>query len=154
LDSGFIEAGFSISFTGLYNDQRNANQPKAAIHLTPVVAYSMLLLGFARSLYRLFNINDECLFQISFKNTLNYHPYGLHERYDMWQVNHIFKPKNRQHQNFKISRKLSPSNLSDDHIHSIGLYVSQRICRVFGFNEDVCFFNNKLSNSSMGVFQL
>ncbi|MBS4059654.1 MAG: ATP-binding protein [Bacteroidetes bacterium] len=154
LENGFVEAGFSSSFTRLCKDRNEVPHNQVEIHLTPIVGYSMMFLGFLRLVYQHFGISEECLFQISFKNVLNYYPYGVHNQYDLRHIHMRNSINNRQHQNFKISRKVSPAKLTEKDIHNIGKYVSQRICRVFGFNEDLCFVDDKLSFLSMDIFKL
>jgi len=142
LNSGFIERGVSYSIAKSYKD--NNGKYKVLMFLTKIIAYEMVLLGFAKKFYELAKYYDEVLLQISFINVLNIRLYGLNEAYG--NSRHRWDDiSNKQHNNFMLRFKFNPQTLTDENILEIAKEHSEKICRVFGFGKDYCFVDDKLS---------
>ena len=145
LNNGYVEAGFSNSFTSVDLNLRSGLEP--IITLTPIVIYEMMLLGFARQFYEFAKCYDEVMIQLSFVNVLGYIPWGLNSKYD--REMRLDLPSNKQHSNFKLTYRFNPKTLTDSEILQIGKFHSERICRAFGLSRDLCFVDEKLSISLM-----
>lgn len=112
----------------------------------------MLLLGFARNLYELAKYYDEVLLQISFVNVLNYKLLGFNEKFKDTTRYERRDISNKQHNNFKLSFRFNPKTLTDEEILSIAKQHSEKICRVFGLDQDYCFVDDKLSVEELNYF--
>jgi hypothetical protein len=149
LNTGYVEAGFSSTFIQVYSDQRGYGQQSVsngAVALTPIVAYEMMLLWFAKKLYSFIKYNNEVMIQVSFVDTIGFMPSGLHGRYrNGWHT----PPSNKQHNNFKLTYSFNPTTLTDEIVLKIAKHHSVNICRAFGITQDYCFVDDKLDLSEM-----
>jgi hypothetical protein len=151
LNNGYIEAGFSSSFTFVYTNPF-FNTPYAAINLTQIIIYEMKLLGFAREFYDLAKYYDEVLIQLSFVNLLEYIPFVFEAKSNpTWRSN---PPSNKQHNSFKLTYRFNPKTLTDNEILTISKFHSERLCRAFGLAKDYCFIGDKPIISEMRGFHL
>lgn len=143
LENGYIEAGLSETVTYPYKIE-NGNF-KVAIYLTSIIGYEMQILGFAKKFYEYAKYYDEVLLQISFVNVLNYNLYGLNEKYDNSRRSRRDELSNKHHTNFKLTQRFNPNTITDSDILSIAKSHSEKICRVFGSLQDLCFVDDKLN---------
>lgn len=149
--NGFIEAGFSSSMMHVWKKE-DANSHQAALALTDIVVYEMLLISFAKEFYAMARYFDEVLLQVSFVNVRGYHLIALHERYrNGW---HGDPPSNRQHDRFKLAFKFNPSTITQDEILETAKNHSERICRAFGLEQDYCFVGDEFNVREMNSFHL
>jgi len=149
LHNGYAEAGLSHSFIQVNQDQHTAN---GIVSLTPIIAYEMLFLGFARTFYDFAKNYDEVLLQVSFVNTLGFSTDGHNDKYrsGLYGSSSI----NKQHNNFKLTYPFNPKTLTDELIVQIAKHHSEKISRAFGIEQDVCFVEDKLSLGIMNHFKL
>jgi hypothetical protein len=151
LNNGFAEAGLSRSL--IFTKQNSyTEKPVVAIHLTRIIGYEMLLLGFAKKLYDLVNYYDDILLQISFVNVLNLKLTGFNDKIRYNPRYEFSDISNKQHTNFKLNFRFNPKTLTDDDILEIAKKHSEQICRVFGLDKDHCFIDNSLSVSELNGF--
>jgi hypothetical protein len=150
INNGYVEAGFSNSFTTVYSNL--VSNLEIGISLTPLIVYEMMLLGFAQKLYEFAKYYDEVMVQLSFVNVLGVVPWSLNSKYNM--ATRYEPPSNKQHPNFKLTYRFNPKTLTDTEILQIAMSHSERICRAFGLNGDYCFVDDKLSLSEMRGFGL
>ncbi|WP_027003707.1 AlbA family DNA-binding domain-containing protein [Hugenholtzia roseola] len=144
LNNGFVEAGLSNSIIYPYKNKQT-NNDEVAIHLTDIITYEMLLLGFSKKFYELIKYYDDVLLQISFVNMLNLKPYGFHYNYDNFRTRELDSLYNKQHNNFKLNFRFNPKTLTENDILTIAKNHSEKIGRVFGLEYDRCFVDDKLS---------
>jgi hypothetical protein len=143
-ESGYIEAGFSSTATYLYSDRND--EIRTSLHLTTILGYEMILLGWAKRFYEMANYYDEVLLQISFANVQHYKLVGFSEKYrDTSRYDHS-DISNKQHNNFKLSYRFLPSSLTDEAITEIVKSHSERLCRVFGLERDFGFNDDNQIN--------
>jgi hypothetical protein len=152
LNNGYVEAGFSDSFVYPYE---KSGKSMVAFYLTPIIGYEMLLLNFARKLYHHVQYYDDVLLQISFVNMLNLRLYGFHSNYDnMWTRYEHSDTSNMNNANFKLLHSFNLASLDDERILEIAKETSGKIGRVFGFDTDFCFVEDKLSQKAFNNFSL
>lgn len=150
-NNGFIEAGFSASMMHVWKKE-GATSYQAALALTDIVVYEMLLMSFAKEFYAMARYFDEVILQMSFVNVKGYSLISLHDRYrNGW---HGDAPTNRQHNSFKITCKFNPATITEAEILETAKSHSERICRAFGMEQDFCFVGNEFSVREMNNFRL
>jgi hypothetical protein len=152
LNNGYAEAGLSSSITYQYEDR--GKKQRIAISLTQIIGYEMFMLGFARKLYELAKCHDEVLLQLSFVNVLNYKLYGLNRKFNNNPRSEWSDISNKQHNNFKLNFRFNPKTITDEEILLIAKQHSEKICRVFGLDQDYCFVDDKLTVSELDNFYL
>ncbi len=152
LNNGFVEAGLSDSFT--YVSPQASDASNVAVLLTDIVAYEMVLLGFARDFYSYINYYDEVLLQVSFVNVLNLKLYNFNDTIRISPFYAEYDIRNKHHNNFMLNYSFSTNGLTDGEILEVAKEHSERICRAFGLEQDMCFVNNELSLSRLRGFQL
>lgn len=152
LNNGFVEAGFSDSFT--YISPQATDASNVAVFLTDIVAYEMILLGFARDFYSHIKYYDEVLLQISFVNVLNFKLYNFNDAIRLSPFYEQDDIRNKHHNNFRLNYSFSTNGLTEGEILEVAKEHSERICRAFGLEKDMCFVDNQLSLSSLWRFRL
>jgi len=147
LENGFVETGLSETLTFPYT-AKNTGQKSVALYLTSLIGYEMQILGFAKRLYEHMKYYDEILLQISFVNVLNFNLYGFNQKYDSLRSNRRDEITNKHHKNFKLNFRFNPNIVTDADILSIAKMHSSKICRAFGFLQDLCFVEDQINLNS------
>ncbi len=137
LNNGYIEAGFSNSFIQCF-EMSETSQKQTCIFPPAILAYEMLLLGFAKRFYNYIKYYDEVLLQISFRNMLNIAISYYDSRID---GNVLYRPftTNNQHENFKLNYRFNPNSINDNDIFDIVNNHANKIYRAFGQPKSDCF---------------
>ena len=141
LTNGFVEFGLSATVTH-FNKNESPTEPDAMIFLSQILAFEMMLLGFAKRFYEYIRYPDDVMIQLSFINVLNLRPVGLHESHFLGTG--IRHTKNKHHNNFNLTHKFNLSILSDNEILAIVKHHAERMCMAFGLERDYCFYNDNL----------
>ena len=148
LENGFVECGLSSTIT-YAGEVRGSDKIMAEIYLSQIIGYEMMFLGFAKKYYEFIKYYDNVLLQLSFVNVLNLKLNGFHDKYrgDMrrYERSNI---KNSQHNNFVLTFNFNPKSLNHDGIVEICKKHSERICRAFGLDRELCFDENENMSTS------
>ncbi|WP_052600014.1 helix-turn-helix domain-containing protein [Aureispira sp. CCB-QB1] len=148
-NNGYVEAGFSDTFTSLFKDY--TQEWKISTYLSHIISYEMLLLEWARKLYEMMDSFDDVLLQISFNSILDFKLYGFNSLCREDTIG-IGKNINKQHTNLKLNFAFNPRKLTKEDILDVAKRHSEQICRVFGIEKECCFVENKISPKTL--FQL
>ena len=156
--NGYIEAGLPkhVIFNERIFDRSNANLTKPIVYLTPIIGYTMMLMGFTEKFYRYINYFQEAFIQISFANVLKFKLYGLHQSYHLDEDPRyrISDTANLHHNNFKVIERFNSTELSRENIESIVQRLSQKICQAFGLEKDFAFKDGSIDTVQFRSFDL
>jgi hypothetical protein len=125
------------------------------INLTNIVGYQMMLLDFSRNFYDMANYHDEVTLQLSFVNVLHYTLSGFHSKYFNSRLYYFYDEyQNKYDPNFKLIEKFYPQQLTDEGILQIAKKHAEKICRAFGLEQDMAFFEDKIDLTNFSYFDL
>lgn len=154
LDSGYVESGMSQHIA--YAERaKHREEHIGIINLTNIVGYQMMLLDFSRNFYETIHYQEEVTLQLSFVNVLHYTLYGFHSKYFNSRLYYFYDEyQNKYDANFKLVEKFYPHQLSDEDILNISKKNSEKICRAFGLEQDMAFFEDKIDLANFSYFDL
>ncbi|HAS39629.1 MAG TPA: hypothetical protein DCS93_04080 [Microscillaceae bacterium] len=154
LNNGYVESGMSQHLA--YEERaKHRDETIGIINLTNIVGYQMMLLDFARSFYELLHYDEEITLQLSFVNVLHYTLYGFHSKYFNSRLYYFYDEyQNKYDPNFKLVEKFHPLQLTDEEILKITMRNSEKICRAFGLEQDMAFFENQIDLTNFSYFDL
>lgn len=154
LNNGYVESGMSQHVA--YEERaKHREEHIGIINLTNIVGYQMMLLDFSRNFFAMANYHDEVTLQLSFINVLHYTLSGFHSKYFNSRLYYFYDEyQNKYDANFKLVEKFHPQQLTDDSILAISKKNSEKICRAFGLEQDMAFFEDKIDLTNFSYFDL
>jgi hypothetical protein len=154
LNNGYVESGMSQHIA--YEERaKHREEQIGIINLTNIVGYQMMLLDFSRNFYDMANYHDEVTLQLSFVNVLHYTLSGFHSKYFNSRLYYFYDEyQNKYDPNFKLIEKFYPQQLTDEGILQIAKKHAEKICRAFGLEQDMAFFEDKIDLTNFSYFDL
>lgn len=154
LNNGYVESGMSQHVA--YEERaKHRDENIGIINLTNIVGYQMMLLDFSRSFYEMLHYDEEVTLQLSFVNVLHYTLYGFHSKYFNSRLYYFYDEyQNKYDANFKLVEKFHPSQLTDKEILEISKRNSEKVCRAFGLEQDMAFFEDQIDLTNFSYFDL
>ena len=149
-----VESGMSQHVA--YEERaKHRDETIGIINLTNIVGYQMMLLNFSRSFYELLQYDEEVILQLSFVNVLHYTLYGFHSKYFNSRLYYFYDEyQNKYDPNFKLVEKFHPLELTNEKILEITMRNSEKICRAFGLEQDMAFFEDQIDLTNFSYFDL
>ena len=147
--NGYIEMGMSAEFFG-YVPQSDPPQP--VLHLTSLVGFFFIFLGFANEFYQYIKYYDQleilmCLVNIDGTMLGGFGKKNDKERYaEPWEIWYSGRSPVCYDKNVKLEKTILAQELNKNTIIDIAYYFAERVSNAFGEKIAKCFDDNRNFN--------